>query len=197
MNRLISLIALALLAPACDDGTTGIALDFEPATEGAALTLATDFEVNRLEALVSELKMLPDKDPAKEAENTKFKAKGSFFVNALDPDDSTIPPVPLPAGSQLQALRGGAGSGAPPSGAGRLSSRRGWVARARAWLEAPSLSKRANWQSGSTPNQCSPPSRCQRLKAPSGALPMQPAPRPPRGMPWFGPSSRLLAYRTV
>lgn len=97
MNRLISLIALALLAPACDDGTTGIALDFEPATEGAALTLATDFEVNRLEALVSELKMLPDKDPAKEAENTKFKAKGSFFVNALDPDDSTIPPVPLPA----------------------------------------------------------------------------------------------------
>ena len=27
--------------------------------------------------------------------------------------------------------------------------------------------------------------------------PRQPAPNPPRGMPWSGPSSRLLAYRTV
>ncbi|MCC6624892.1 MAG: hypothetical protein IT385_26830 [Deltaproteobacteria bacterium] len=93
----------ALLAPAallaCDD-ESGIALDFDPvATTAAPLTALTlgTFEVTRLEALVTEVKLLPDKDPAKEADNAKFKAKGDFWVDVLSPEDSIIPPIPLPA----------------------------------------------------------------------------------------------------
>lgn len=97
MKLSLSVIALALTLPACDDGTTGIGLDFEPRTTAAALTLAQDFEVTRAEALVSELKLLPGKDDTAEGTNEKFKAKGTFFVNVLDPEDSTIPPIPLPA----------------------------------------------------------------------------------------------------
>lgn len=90
---------LAFAIAACDDGTTGIALDFETgaATKSAPLTLADDFEVTRLDALVRELKLLPDKDADKEDKDAKFKAKGEFYVDALDPRKSIIPTVPLPA----------------------------------------------------------------------------------------------------
>ncbi|MFO0745038.1 MAG: hypothetical protein U1F43_05085 [Myxococcota bacterium] len=91
------LIPIAALFVACDDGATGIALDFEPATTTSALTLATDFEATRLEALVSEIKILPDKDPVTEEKDDKFKAKGDFWIDALDPEDSIIPTIPLSA----------------------------------------------------------------------------------------------------
>lgn len=97
MKLSLSLVALAFALPACDDGTTGIGLDFEPKVSSSALTLAADFEVTRAEALISELKLLPGKDADKEDADAKFKAKGTFFINVLDADDSTIPPIPLPA----------------------------------------------------------------------------------------------------
>jgi len=101
----LSLMSLAFLgAAACDDGSSsgGIALEFRPvSTTSGALTvgveLAPDFIVTRLEALVTELKLVPDKNPETEEKEAKFKAKGDFWVNALDPDSSTIPPIPLPA----------------------------------------------------------------------------------------------------
>lgn len=99
----LSIISLAVLgAAACEEDSQGIALEFAPtATEGAALsaplTLAEGFEATRLEALVREVKVLPGKDDDKESKEEKFKAKGDFWVDALDPDDSTIPEIPLPA----------------------------------------------------------------------------------------------------
>jgi len=99
------LMALALLsAAACDDGSSGgIAIEFRPtSTTASALTaasveLAPGFTVTRLEALITELKLLPGKDPVTEDKEAKFKAKGDFWVDALDPDNSTIPAIPLPA----------------------------------------------------------------------------------------------------
>lgn len=99
----ILLAPLAALTIGCDDGTTGIALDFEPGTVSssgaltAPLTLDAGFEVTRLEALVTEVKCLPDKDPTAEANDKKFKAKGDYWVDALSPEDSVIPTIPLPA----------------------------------------------------------------------------------------------------
>jgi len=106
MTRLNRNLALALTVSAfaglgCDDGATGIALDFEPAVTTGALSsgiyTAGDFTATRLEALITEVKMLPDKDPTNEDKEAKFKAKGDFWIDALNPDDSLIPTVPLPA----------------------------------------------------------------------------------------------------
>lgn len=99
----LSLISLGVLGlAACEDDSQGIALEFTPtATETAALsaplTLAEGFEATRLEALVREVKVLPGKDDDKESKDEKFKAKGDFWVDALDPARSTIPEIPLPA----------------------------------------------------------------------------------------------------
>ncbi len=99
----LSILSLAFLgASACDDGTTGIALEFEAAalttgTPATGLVLADGFIATRLEALITELKVLPDKDPVSEEKEAKFKAKGDFWIDALDPGDSTIPTIPLPA----------------------------------------------------------------------------------------------------
>ena len=102
IRSFLLVLPFAALGAACDDSQSGIVLDFESAgtTSGAltaALTLGEGFEVTRLEALVSEIKVLPDKDPVTEEKAEKFKAKGDFWVDALDPDDSTIPAIPLPA----------------------------------------------------------------------------------------------------
>lgn len=106
MTRLKTNLALALTVSAlaglgCDDGDTGIALDFQPAVTSGALTGGTfsagDFTATRLEALITEVKLLPDKDPTKEDTDAKFKAKGDFWIDALNPEDSTIPTVALPA----------------------------------------------------------------------------------------------------
>jgi len=102
---LLSLISVAFLgAAACDDGSSGgIALEFQPVgTTTSALTagsveVAPGFTVTRLEALITELKLLPDKDPVTEEKEAKFKAKGDFWIDALDPDSSTIPTIPPPA----------------------------------------------------------------------------------------------------
>lgn len=106
MTRFQSNLALALAISAfaglgCDDGATGIALEYQPAVTTGALSsgvfTAGDFAASRLDALITEVKMLPDKDPTNEEKEDKFKAKGEFWVDALNPDDSTIPTVELPA----------------------------------------------------------------------------------------------------
>jgi hypothetical protein len=91
---------LALGLAACPAEETGIQLDFEPATSGAALTngivIAPEFEVSRFEALVSEVKLLPDKDP-NEGNDGRFQAKGTFLVDVLDSANSTTPVIEVPA----------------------------------------------------------------------------------------------------
>lgn len=99
----LAALSLAFLgASACDDGDSGIALEFQAAalTTGSLTTgleLADGFVATRLEALITEIKVLPDKDPASEEKEAKFKAKGDFWIDALDPSNSTIPTIPLPA----------------------------------------------------------------------------------------------------
>ncbi len=97
------IILAALMIPglvACsDDDPAGIALEFSPLSGTAmsnGLVLTSGFEVNRLEALVREVKVLPGKD---NDDASKFKDKGTFFVDALDADKNTIPTFELTAGN--------------------------------------------------------------------------------------------------
>ncbi len=105
MMKLFPYIALVTFG-ACENGTsTGIAIDFEPATSPDMVTAAytitatgsvmlqPDFEVTRLDALVREVKILTDDD----AFDLKLKAKGDFYVDALDARNSIIPFIYLPS----------------------------------------------------------------------------------------------------
>lgn len=105
MMKLIPYLALVTFG-ACETGTSaGIAIDFEPATSPdmvtAAYTVTTtgsvmlqpDFEVTRLDALVREVKILTDDD----AFDLKLKAKGDFYVDALDAQNSILPFMVLPS----------------------------------------------------------------------------------------------------
>ncbi|PKN58978.1 MAG: hypothetical protein CVU56_03275 [Deltaproteobacteria bacterium HGW-Deltaproteobacteria-14] len=96
---LLPLLLILPLGAACGDtSTTGIGLEFSPYVDGGAsnlLILGPAFEVTRFEVLVREIKVLPDDT----TDATKYKAKGQFYVNVLDPTANTTPIYDLSAGT--------------------------------------------------------------------------------------------------
>lgn len=97
----LTLLSLLLLLPlgACGDtASTGIGLEFSPYVydDGSSLgIIGPGFEVTRFEVLVREIKVLPDDT----TDASKFKAKGEFYVNVLDPTANTTPIYILSAGT--------------------------------------------------------------------------------------------------
>ncbi|TNF24169.1 MAG: hypothetical protein EP329_25535 [Deltaproteobacteria bacterium] len=99
MKQLILSLLLALPVAACDSGTTGIDLELSPYVASSAGTnlyvIDADFEVTRFDVLVREVKVLPDKDTDAE----KFKAKGEYHLDLLNPEWNTTDIYTLSAGT--------------------------------------------------------------------------------------------------